>query len=355
MISHKHRFIFQHVPKTGGCSIEAAFGIGMVFHNPEEPADRRHWKLRHYQKRCPEAYELYFKFSFVRNPWARLVSRFHGDILDSEQKMGRLREAIAQRQAEFEAQLAARGVQAQRLRREIKVARKAAELELRVHTIEVRLAGSGVRPENPGGLAVVAERTTHGFDDGTRNLRELNRPGDEDAAALYERLGDYRKALAKTTARLEEYSSTREAPVEPIRRLEVLEEEISQIRRQLRREQHLFERRMARVVHRHEGFVSRSFKEFVKNPRWARGVGGQLQSPKGDKPTADEFDFIGRFETLADDFAKVCAHLGVEATLSHVNKSNHRRYTDYYDDETRDIIARACADDIERFGYRFGD
>jgi hypothetical protein len=77
MISHRHRCIFVHVPKTGGKSVLAAFGL------PEFGRD--------YTRRLPhigrpfghhpvavyrDGTAGYFSFAFVRNPWDRLVSAF---------------------------------------------------------------------------------------------------------------------------------------------------------------------------------------------------------------------------------------------------------------------------------------
>ena len=65
-------------------------------------------------------------------------------------------------------------------------------------------------------------------------------------------------------------------------------------------------------------------------------------------------DFIGRFETLAEDFATICGHIGIPTPpLPHVNSSEHRHYRDYYDDADRQFIAKTYAEDIERFGYSF--
>lgn len=64
-------------------------------------------------------------------------------------------------------------------------------------------------------------------------------------------------------------------------------------------------------------------------------------------------DFIGYYERLERDFAKVCARLGVQATLPHDNRSNHRDYRSYYTSATRELVARHFGYDAEFFGYDF--
>lgn len=92
-------------------------------------------------------------------------------------------------------------------------------------------------------------------------------------------------------------------------------------------------------------------------------------------------DFIGKFENLQDDFYKVCEIIGVPPIeLLHVNKSkkaitpslrlkkiveylwwhfkgrgiaHFRRYQDYYDSESYEVVAELYKKDIELFGYKF--
>lgn len=63
---------------------------------------------------------------------------------------------------------------------------------------------------------------------------------------------------------------------------------------------------------------------------------------------------VGRFETLAADFADIAAAMNIAASAPpHVNASRHAHYAAYYDAESRAFVAEHFAPDIERFGYRF--
>lgn len=65
-------------------------------------------------------------------------------------------------------------------------------------------------------------------------------------------------------------------------------------------------------------------------------------------------DFIGRFEYLQRDFEIVRTRLSISETdLSHINKTDHKGYRQYYTDETRQIVEDRFRKDIEYFGYTF--
>ena len=64
-------------------------------------------------------------------------------------------------------------------------------------------------------------------------------------------------------------------------------------------------------------------------------------------------DFVGRFERLAEDFHRVCQHLGLPCQLGHHNRSRHRDYREYYDRESIELVRRHFGDEIDLFGYDF--
>jgi hypothetical protein len=65
-------------------------------------------------------------------------------------------------------------------------------------------------------------------------------------------------------------------------------------------------------------------------------------------------DFIVRFESIADNFCEACRRIGIPyAGLPVRNKSTHGSYRDYYNTETRRLVADLFAEEISAFGYSF--
>lgn len=69
--------------------------------------------------------------------------------------------------------------------------------------------------------------------------------------------------------------------------------------------------------------------------------------------SASPLDFIGKFENLNKDFKKICDKINLNVKLIHINKSNHKKYKDYYTSETAEIVASLYKKEIDYFNYRF--
>ena len=68
MIHHDFRFIYIHIPKTAGNSVNRVFGIGWDNHKD----------LQRYAAELPsETLAGYYKFAIVRNPWERILSDYN--------------------------------------------------------------------------------------------------------------------------------------------------------------------------------------------------------------------------------------------------------------------------------------
>lgn len=65
-------------------------------------------------------------------------------------------------------------------------------------------------------------------------------------------------------------------------------------------------------------------------------------------------DFIGRFETLENDFLYVSHCLDIQVTLPHLRQGQQGAYLKAYDAHMVEIVQRLYATDIERLGYEFG-
>jgi len=93
------------------------------------------------------------------------------------------------------------------------------------------------------------------------------------------------------------------------------------------------------------------FEEFLKYapnfgiPIWRNQVDWIMD---GDRIIVD---FVGRFETLRDDFAAVCQKIGVTAELPY--KASQFDYRAFYGPKLRGFVTEKYSRDIEAFGYAF--
>jgi len=91
MISHEHKCIFVHIPKTAGTSINTFFHPDVTFLHAKPDYKRlfgwcpkRKLHMQHATAKqlleteliTQEQWDTYFKFTFVRNPWDRAYSDY---------------------------------------------------------------------------------------------------------------------------------------------------------------------------------------------------------------------------------------------------------------------------------------
>ncbi len=72
-----------------------------------------------------------------------------------------------------------------------------------------------------------------------------------------------------------------------------------------------------------------------------------------DKYRKIPIDFVGFFENLDDDFDYIANKIGVPDHLPKKNAGEHKRYQDYYNDKTMEIVAKVYEEDINVLGYNF--
>jgi hypothetical protein len=83
-------------------------------------------------------------------------------------------------------------------------------------------------------------------------------------------------------------------------------------------------------------------KSFQPQVDWLKDNEGKLS-----------IDFVGKFESINEDFDHIKHAIGLDAELPFLNASKRRGYRSYYDNESRDIVGKWFQEDIEVFAYEF--
>lgn len=102
----------------------------------------------------------------------------------------------------------------------------------------------------------------------------------------------------------------------------------------------------------HQHKLAKSFRDFDEYVEWR--INKDLHLQKDFFYNGDDclVDFIGRYENLNADFNSVLNKIGINSSLSHINKSiRNSNYIDYYSQKSIDMIFEAFIQDIQLFGY----
>lgn len=63
-------------------------------------------------------------------------------------------------------------------------------------------------------------------------------------------------------------------------------------------------------------------------------------------------DFLGRVESLETDLQKLCHELAIPySPPPHLNRMQHKNFTEYYCEESAELVRNFYREDFERFGY----
>ena len=92
------------------------------------------------------------------------------------------------------------------------------------------------------------------------------------------------------------------------------------------------------------------------NNMWGRGDHFRTQCEFTDIDNINKMDFVLKFENLQHDWKKLCDKLNIgndKLPRAHVNQHGAPHYTEYYDQETREIVNQKFAADIDRYDYQF--
>ena len=97
----------------------------------------------------------------------------------------------------------------------------------------------------------------------------------------------------------------------------------------------------------------KSLKGFGEYLRWRCDGRFQLQQDFLYLNGKQLVDFVGRFETLNEDFQSVCRQLQIRHQLPVLNRTGGAAYQSYFTDELVELVRCTYQSDIDEFGYQF--
>ncbi len=64
-------------------------------------------------------------------------------------------------------------------------------------------------------------------------------------------------------------------------------------------------------------------------------------------------NFVGKFENLQNNIKYIENKLGIILELPRLNVSEHKHYSKYYNQQSKDIVYKCAKNDLKRFNYNF--
>jgi len=109
---------------------------------------------------------------------------------------------------------------------------------------------------------------------------------------------------------------------------------------------------LASLYNSHDRGGNKSWEEYVRKPNlYPHEQKSLLQS----EIIGHQMDHILRYETLNEDFIRLCQALGIKKSLPCVQlgESDYSHYSGLYTDEQQQLISDLFKEDIDRFGFKF--
>jgi len=98
----------------------------------------------------------------------------------------------------------------------------------------------------------------------------------------------------------------------------------------------------------------------VKFIHWVRAGGfrslqTQMSQLSDNFPcsVSNHVDYVSRLENLKTDWVEICKRMDIKCEMMHDKKSEHKHYSEYYNDKTKDMVYKFYKDDSDCLGYDF--
>jgi len=100
-----------------------------------------------------------------------------------------------------------------------------------------------------------------------------------------------------------------------------------------------------------------TFRDFVKTVLRVQGIPYDIhfefQYPRAYYNGEVFIDFIARLENITEDWKKIATVIDCDLVLPQENRSQHKHYSHYYDEECKKIVASLYREDIRLLEYEF--